>query len=359
MGGGFTTIAGSTFNRVAAWLDFQPINLTHLGSFTNVAGYNYAHGINNNTVVVGESYGFFEGFWNLRAYDWASPGPLRDRGSLSPGHNSSCAAINASWQIVGGGEDESGSPRGIRWTQTTGPIALGVINPGGLDSEATALNNDGYIAGVGRNASVVFRALRWDKNVWSGGSSIPTDLGTLVPGGGATYKSYGYGIHAGNRIVGKSVFDGTGVFHAFRTKPGDRIDPNVTGNDQNDLGTIGGVTGPSEGLALNDRDEVVGASTNVINNVGVYHAFLKAPNTGNDAGFTDLGVVGQRSVTGARSQRCVCHQQRGPGRRLLQELGHRRQRPGIHPAEGRVFDDQPEQHHCAGLRMGTPQRGMD
>jgi len=142
---------------------------------------------------------------------------------------------------------------------------------------------------------VVYRALRWDKNVWSGGGSIPTDLQTLVPGGGDNFKSYGYGINAGNRIVGKSVFDGTGAFHAFRTRANEVIVPGLSGNDDNDLGTIGGVTGPSEGLALNDRDEVVGASTNVINSVGVYHAFLKAPNSGKDAGFTDLGVLNDQS----------------------------------------------------------------
>jgi probable HAF family extracellular repeat protein len=290
VGGYFDTAGGILSPNVASWDEFKPITIVDLGSFhEGPDGYpDSAHGINNSGVAVGESYGQRGGggVWQIMAYRWTA-GTLLDLGVIGSGMDIWASAINDSGQIVGAGLNYLGQKRGARWTAIPGqPLELGIL-VSGVDSEASALNKDGFIAGTGKNSSSVNRALRWDSSVWTGGSSIPADLTTLRPGGGVLDASYGYGINTANRIVGKSVFDATGVFHAFRTRPDEAIDPNVIGNDKNDLGTISG-TGSSEAQAINDLDEVVGAANN---SVGEYHAFLKAPNTPKDQGFTDLGIL--------------------------------------------------------------------
>ena len=289
--GSLTSVGGITANRVAVWNDFEPIHITDLGSFVGT-GPNFAHGVNNNGVVVGECYGLFGGSFNYHAYDWTSPGPLRDRGSLGSGLNSWAAAINDSWQIVGGAAD-FGQTVGQLWTQTSIPEEFGnLINlPSGTSGEASAINKAGYIAGSGLNSVATRRAIYWVKDVWSAYTTInrtPIDLQTL--GGIAdTLASYAYGINGAGKIVGKSVTGPGGPFHAYRTSQIDPADPRgLTIISTDDLGTMSQnpSTDYSEAQAINDFDEVVGASMDG-STPAVTNAFVHRPSTG----FTDLNAL--------------------------------------------------------------------
>src|SRR6266511_1377704 len=128
----------------------------------------------------------------------------------------------------------------MRWTQNTGPIALGVLNLG-LSSETSAINRDGYIVGKSVNSLGTNRAVFWHADVWGTGSAVPYDLQSL--GGPAqTLTSYAYGINSGRKIVGKSITGSTGPFHAYRTLAMDPVLPDsVKIRTADDLGTLSGI----------------------------------------------------------------------------------------------------------------------
>src|SRR5437879_2144961 len=81
------------------------------------------------------------------------------------------------------------------------------------------------------------------------------DLGTL-PGGNF---SYAYGINSSGHVVGYSNYGNSNSTHAFIWE----------NNSMTDLGTLGGSS--SQATAINDKDRVVGESTDSSENS---HAFI-------------------------------------------------------------------------------------
>src|SRR6266511_1167641 len=155
--------------------------------------------------------------------------------------------------------------------------------------------------------------------------------GTDRPG-----RDFRFGINAAGKIVGKSVTGAAGPFHAYRTLAIDPADPRgLRILSINDLGTMSQnpSTDYSEAQAINDFDEVVGASMEG-SNPAVTNAFVHRPGTG----FTDLNalpghnysiayginnagqVVGySKSGTGG-SDRAFLWQKGGSGMRNLNDL---------------------------------------
>ena len=110
------------------------------------------------------------------AFLWNKSGGILDLGTLSGSGNDSAAfGINTSGQIVGqANSSASGSDQAFLWTNTAGMIDLG--NLGGSSSVANAINASGQVAGQSDLESGITAAFLWSQ---SGGMQ---NLGTL-PGG--------------------------------------------------------------------------------------------------------------------------------------------------------------------------------
>lgn len=163
---------------------------------------------------------------------------------------------------------------------------LGHLVAPGLYDYAMAVNNGEFTVGACQNSAGRYHAVRWN-----GSDPAAVDLQTLG-GDNPLLISYAYGINAAGRVVGKSQTPIVGnPYQAYRTAGGLAV---ITlGSDE--LGTMNGGAGQSEATAINDLDEVVGASDS---SSGQYRAFYKSALSGPDQGFTDLGVLpnGNRSL---------------------------------------------------------------
>jgi probable HAF family extracellular repeat protein len=140
------------------------------------------------------------------------------------------------------------------------PTRIGTLN-GGTYSEARRITNDGQVMGFSDTAENpgVYQAFSWRNGAM-------TPIGTL---GGA--YSFPNAMNQRGQIVGQSE-TASGELHAFLW----------TNHRIIDLGTLGGST--SEALALNDAGGVVGTSVTAS---GATHAFLWYGGK-----MTDLGTLG-------------------------------------------------------------------
>src|SRR6266542_3972255 len=115
---------------------------------------------------------------------------------------------------------------GFQANAATAPItAVDLGTLGGIESQATAVNNSGQVVGYGRLANYEYHAFSWTQ---AGGM---IDLGTL---GGGTFSS-AVAVNASGQVVGFSTNTAQPYFplHAFSwTQAGGMID----------LGTLGGGT---------------------------------------------------------------------------------------------------------------------
>ena len=243
---------------------------TPLGSLGD--GFTVGSAINNAGQITGESRNS-NGF--LRAFLYSN-GSLTDLGVLPGGVASAGRGINNSGQITGyastsgpaanhaflfsngnmadlgtlGGMTSFGTSfgRGINDSgQITGDsvaggvdlaflYANGVMTPiFAVESQGTAINASGQIAGQFATASGFFHAF-----VYTNGVTV--DLGTLGGSG-----SFANGINSGGQVTGYSSVPG-GSNHAFLYRNGEMID----------LGTLGGAVSVGEGI--NDAAQIVGAS---------------------------------------------------------------------------------------------------
>jgi probable HAF family extracellular repeat protein len=192
--------------------------------------------------------------------------------------------INANDVVVGWGDsgDTHTFIRAFRWTQGAVP-PFTVLNglSGWTTTTAQAIDSSGRLVGYGLSPAGYYRAMGWDA------ANSPQNFQTLI-GDSASGSSYAYGINSSGRIVGKSVSSG-GPFHAFRTSDFVPIRAVV-----DDLGTFPGGT-TSEAYAINDvgGGEVVGRATK---SDGLWHAFLTKPGkkideTGTADDAEDLGFL--------------------------------------------------------------------
>jgi probable HAF family extracellular repeat protein len=214
---------GDPFSREPEWI---PPLRNGLG--------NYARGINESGVIVGESH--VGGTTTIHAYTYDSrqTNPFRDLGSLG-GYKSVAYAVNDSGVVVG-----SSTLPGALLHQTHAFLHLGSASDqmidlgtlGGFSSSAADINNANEIVGFSHNSSELVSAF------YVGPDRVMRDLGTLAPG-----------RETGARAINnRGIIVGISGLKAFvvGNQPGDVMTPLATpgpysqANDINDLGFIVG-----------------------------------------------------------------------------------------------------------------------
>ena len=197
---------------------------------------------------------------------------LVDMGTLAGGTWSSAYGINASGEVAGYGDLESGAFRGFTWTQGGGYSELGTF--GGANSYAMAINDSGVAVGSAQTAG------GWMNAFITNGSQL-IDLGTL---GGMS--SYAYGINDRGEVVGYSSLSGTGDTDAFLYENGVMIDLN------NLIDAPGWVL--TQAYAINASGEIVGSG--MLN--GVEHEFLLDFTAGDTNGSSGASTQSNSTSTG-------------------------------------------------------------
>ncbi|MBT2209526.1 hypothetical protein [Actinomadura sp. NEAU-AAG7] len=159
-------------------------------------------------------------------------------GVLPGGNTSRATAVNDQGVIAGYSNTAKGTYHAVRWNPTGGITDLGLL-PGGTYSYAHGINNRGEIVGYANTANGTDRAVRWAPN------GAITDLGTL-PGRSGGYAA---AINDTGAVVGYTPIQ-AGVFHAVRWKPGGPV---------SDLGTTSPL-GSTTAAAINKSGVVAGTT---------------------------------------------------------------------------------------------------
>lgn len=260
---GDSYLAGDVITRAFIWHPGDP-DITDLGTLGGTNS--YATGINNDGFIVGTSE--LDGDATVHAFLW-DPGTeeMTDLGTLDGATTSNAAGINDGGLVVGTSIVGS-SARAFVWDPVTEDMT-DIGDLGGGNAIANAINDDGFV--VGQSIGPGPGLPEYQAFVWSPITEDMTDLGTL---GGPSSKAMD--INADGDVVGSSYIDG-GTEHAFivESAPGAMVD----------LGTLGG--SKSGATAINDDGLVVGRSFTTGNLAD--HAAAWDPAHGDQA---DLGTVG-------------------------------------------------------------------
>lgn len=205
---------------------------------------------------------------------------IQDLGDLPGGIFSEAKAVNDSGQIVGGAATYGRFQiHAFLWDngelEDLGTLP-GDITAAGISSEAYAINNHGEVVGEAATLNG-FHAFLFDKEGMK-------DLGTL-PG---NLQSRATGINDGGQVVGYSYRLSPDTKRAFLWENGEMFD----------LGTLLG-GGYSEALAINNRGQIVG---DTIGSDGQLHAFLFDNGVMNDLGVLPGGTSSVATAINNRGQ---------------------------------------------------------
>ncbi|HXT40207.1 MAG TPA: hypothetical protein VN887_09300, partial [Candidatus Angelobacter sp.] len=277
VGGSFDHAGAVAANDVAVWNEFRPYTIIDLGTLS-ANTYSYGMAVSKNGLVgAGYSQVLVGGSYRDHAFSSTGGDAITDLGGpWSANDNSYIYGMNDSSTFVGVA-DQNGSGTFIRAFRNFLPGTWTLLVPidASYSSHGEALNNGGVAVGYSGNASGVDRATRWPS-----GSTTATDLKTLISPDLPSYASYAYGINNNGDVVGKARSDpaNPNSFHAYRC-PSTRT---IQADDN--LGTMNG-TPQSVAYAINDFGEIVGSSNFDPANGTLWHAFIKAPNSGTGTGF--------------------------------------------------------------------------
>ncbi|MDO8438841.1 MAG: HAF repeat-containing protein [Telluria sp.] len=187
----------------------------------------------------------------------------RPLGIVSPyGESTIAYDVNAAGQVAAVLEDEEGRHRGVMFEKG---VLTELGSPGGMYSDARAINPSGEIVGSARNKDGSWNAFLFDR-----ARGLRT-LGTL---GGPS--SYGMTINEAGHAAGFAD-TASGEWHAFLYTGGDTL---------TDLGTLGGTVSYAAGM--NNVGQVVGTAALA---TGYRRAFIYDATNG----MRDLGTLGGRS----------------------------------------------------------------
>jgi probable HAF family extracellular repeat protein len=276
----YTLVEPGTFGGPSSFLDLPAVPVTNQGTLLGAADTGTTDGDFPNCPPPG---GCFDGYVQ-HALEWRN-GALTDLGAL-PGENSS-AIYELNGQGIGAGFSENGQVDSFTGL-AAGDAALfengRVINlgtlPGGQDSFAQDINNDGEVAGNSSNGtSDPFSFFGWGSQtrafVWHNGAI--TDLGTLGGPDAVQIAQNAQGQIDGASYTNSTPNDVTGI---------PTMDPYLWDNGHmRDLGTLGGAFGFPADMGLNNQGEVVGVSD--LPGDQVNHPFLW-----NGGRMIDLGTLG-------------------------------------------------------------------
>jgi probable HAF family extracellular repeat protein len=216
---------------------------TNLGSFNG--GATFAYGLNDNDVVVGDSYDMYP-ISSYRAFVWQNgnmqllPAP---GGTYATGAESCAFAINASGEIAGAYNLQTSTGVAVVWN---GGVATALTTlPSYSRSQAYAINSAGQAVGFSANATITTeQAVLWD-------GTTPESLGSLP---GLTY-TVANAINSSAMVVGSaSNGSNNSSESAFLWMDNQMIDLNTQ-------------ISPTSGWHLtsaadiNDRGEIVGYGT--------------------------------------------------------------------------------------------------
>jgi probable HAF family extracellular repeat protein len=157
---------------------------------------------------------------------------LIDLGTLG-GNESQATGINNAGFVAGYAKTTSGAIHAARWKGMT-PIDLGPGASGGTNSYATGINNAGVVVGYAETASGSSHATRWN-------GTSPTDLSR----GASDVDSAAYGVNDAGQVVGYIHTGSDFAIHATLWN----------GTIATDLG---GPNTTSEATAINNAGVVVG-----------------------------------------------------------------------------------------------------
>jgi probable HAF family extracellular repeat protein len=208
--------------------------LRELEGLQNGYAYSFANGINDDGVVVGET--FRQAFrTEPGAKGYVNLGALGDQR-----HKSTATAINDAGEIVGnsGGAEHANVRRGFVTSTDAGRLlGLGQLPGAHNRSAATAISADGLVVGSSES-----HAVAWGKD------RAAVDLGTLT---GPTGYSYASGVNSQGLVVGWS-WSAVNAWHAFVS--------DVASGEMADLnGLVDGLppgTVLSRAYAINERGQI-------------------------------------------------------------------------------------------------------
>jgi len=226
----------------AGWSE-PSFTITDLGAFTN--SYSEARAINAAGHVVGAYRESSSS--DFRAFLYRD-GVWTNLGLLPGGWESFAYGLNNNGQVVGSALNSGGYVHAFLWDSTNGMQDLGTL--GGLYSHGRGINDSGQVAGYSETSPGSFLERAF---LWSGGAM--TNLGLLPSGGNA---SAGYAINALGHVAGHAI-PSSGSFHGFLWN----------GVAMTDIGALAGDY--TEAYGINNSDQITGMSTINIGSPG--HAF--------------------------------------------------------------------------------------